>query len=43
MAVIGPLAQTGEISQSLNLWLAAFPIGFLFGYALQRAGLTDSR
>jgi hypothetical protein len=43
MAVMGPLAKTGEISQSLNLWLAAFPIGFLFGYALQRAGLTDSR
>jgi len=40
---MGPLAKTGEISESLNLWLAAFPIGFLFGYALQRAGMTDSR
>jgi uncharacterized membrane protein YedE/YeeE len=41
--MIGPLVKTGEISQTLNLWLAAFPIGFLFGYALQRSGLTDSR
>ena len=40
---MGPLSKTGEISQSATLWLAVFPIGFLFGYALQRAGMTDAR
>jgi rhodanese-related sulfurtransferase/uncharacterized membrane protein YedE/YeeE len=41
--MIGPLAKTGEISQTADLWLAVFPIGFLFGYFLQRSGFTDSR
>lgn len=41
--MIGPLAETGEVSYSVFLWLAAFPIGFLFGYALQRTGFTDAR
>ena len=40
---MGPLSKTGEISQSATLWLAVFPMGFLFGYALQRAGMTDAR
>lgn len=41
--MIGPLAKTGEISQTADLWFALFPIGFLFGYFLQRSGFTDSR
>jgi uncharacterized protein len=41
--MIGPLAKTGEISQTADLWLAVFPIGFLFGYFLQRSGFTDAR
>jgi rhodanese-related sulfurtransferase/uncharacterized membrane protein YedE/YeeE len=41
--MIGPLAKTGEISHNLDLWLAVFPIGFVFGYFLQRSGFTDSR
>jgi hypothetical protein len=41
--MMGPLAKTGEISQTLDLWLAVFPIGFLFGYFVQRSGFTDAR
>jgi uncharacterized membrane protein YedE/YeeE len=40
--MIAPLAKTGVISESLNLWLA-IPIGFVFGFALFHAGFTDSR
>jgi hypothetical protein len=40
--MIAPLAKTGAISESLNLWLA-IPIGFVFGFALFHAGFTDSR
>ena len=43
MVVIGPLVKTGSLSPTLNLWFALFPIGFLFGYILQRAGLADAR
>jgi hypothetical protein len=42
MDMIAPLAKTGAISASLNLWLAV-PIGFVFGFALFHAGFTDSR
>jgi len=42
MDMIAPLAKTGVISASLNLWLAV-PIGFIFGFALFHAGFTDSR
>ena len=42
MDMIAPLAKTGLISASLNLWLAV-PIGFVFGFALFHAGFTDSR
>ena len=42
MDMIAPLAKTGMISSSLNLWLAV-PIGFVFGFALFHAGFTDSR
>ena len=41
--MMGPLAKTGEIPQTLDLWLAVFPIGFLFGYFVQRSGFTDAR
>lgn len=37
-----PLAKTGIISETANLWLA-IPIGFVFGFALFHAGFTDSR
>jgi uncharacterized membrane protein YedE/YeeE len=37
-----PLAKTGAISATMNLWLA-IPIGIIFGYALFHAGFTDSR
>ena len=37
-----PLAKTGAISASTNLWLA-IPIGIVFGFALFHAGFTDSR
>ena len=40
--MIAPLAKTGAISASMNLWLA-LPIGFVFGFALFHAGFTDSR
>lgn len=42
MDMIAPLAKTGAISASMNLWLAV-PIGFVFGFALFHAGFTDSR
>jgi len=42
MDMILPLAKTGAISSSMNLWLA-LPIGFVFGFALFHAGFTDSR
>jgi len=42
MDMIAPLAKTGVISASMNLWLA-LPIGFVFGFALFHAGFTDSR
>ena len=42
MDMIAPLAKTGVISDSMNLWLA-LPIGFVFGFALFHAGFTDSR
>ena len=42
MDMIAPFAKTGLISADMNLWLA-IPIGFLFGFALQSAGLTDGR
>jgi uncharacterized membrane protein YedE/YeeE len=42
MDMILPLAKTGAISSSMNLWLAV-PIGFVFGFALFHAGFTDSR
>ncbi|MBT8081435.1 MAG: YeeE/YedE family protein [Gammaproteobacteria bacterium] len=42
MDMIFPLAKTGAISASTNLWLA-IPIGFVFGFALFHAGFTDSR
>ncbi len=42
MDMIVPLAKTGAISASVNLWLAV-PIGFIFGFALFQAGFTDSR
>jgi uncharacterized membrane protein YedE/YeeE len=42
MDMIAPLAKTGVISASTNLWLA-LPIGFVFGFALFHAGFTDSR
>jgi hypothetical protein len=37
-----PLAKTGVISATTNMWLA-IPIGFIFGFALFHAGFTDSR
>ena len=37
-----PLAKTGVISATTNLWLA-IPIGIIFGFALFHAGFTDSR
>ena len=40
--MIAPLAKSGAISASTNLWLA-IPIGIVFGYALFHAGFTDSR
>lgn len=40
--MIAPLAKSGAISASTNLWLA-IPIGFVFGFALFHAGFTDSR
>jgi len=42
MDMIAPLAKTGVISATTNLWLAV-PIGFVFGFALFHAGFTDSR
>lgn len=42
MDMIAPLAKTGVISETVNLWLAV-PIGFVFGFALFHAGFTDSR
>lgn len=42
MDMIAPLAKTGAISASTNLWLAV-PIGIVFGYALFHAGFADSR
>ncbi len=42
MDLIVPLAKTGTIPASLNLWLAV-PIGFIFGFALFQAGFTDAR
>jgi len=39
---IAPLAKTGLISDTLNLWLA-LPTGFVFGFGLYHAGFTDSR
>jgi uncharacterized membrane protein YedE/YeeE len=42
MDMIAPLAKSGAISASTNLWLA-IPIGFVFGFALFHAGFTDSR
>jgi uncharacterized membrane protein YedE/YeeE len=42
MDMIAPLAKTGVISAGSNLWLA-IPIGVVFGFALFRAGFTDSR
>ena len=42
MDMIAPLAKTGAISATTNLWLA-IPIGFVFGFALFHAGFTDSR
>ena len=42
MDLIAPLAKTGAISATTNLWLA-IPIGFVFGYALFHSGFTDSR
>jgi uncharacterized membrane protein YedE/YeeE len=42
MDMIAPLAKSGAISTSTNLWLA-IPIGIVFGYALFHAGFTDSR
>jgi uncharacterized membrane protein YedE/YeeE len=42
MDMIAPLAKSGAISASTNLWLA-IPIGIVFGYALFHAGFTDSR
>ncbi len=40
--MIAPLAKTGVISATANLWLAV-PIGFVFGVGLYFAGFTDSR
>lgn len=40
--MISPLVNTGLISETVNLWLAV-PVGFIFGFALQHAGFTDSR
>lgn len=37
-----PLAKSGAISASTNLWLA-IPIGIIFGFGLFHAGFTDSR
>ena len=37
-----PLAKTGVISATTNLWLA-IPIGIVFGFALFHSGFTDSR
>ncbi len=42
MDMIAPLAKTGAISATANLWLAV-PIGFVFGFALFHSGFTDSR
>ncbi len=42
MDMIAPLAKTGVISATTNLWFA-IPIGIIFGYALFHAGFTDSR
>jgi hypothetical protein len=42
MDMIFPLAKTGAISETTNLWLA-IPIGIVFGFALFHAGFTDSR
>jgi uncharacterized membrane protein YedE/YeeE len=42
MDIVFPLAKTGAISATTNLWLA-IPIGFIFGFALFHAGFTDSR
>jgi hypothetical protein len=42
MDIVAPLAKSGLISETLNLWLAV-PIGFIFGFALFHAGFTDSR
>lgn len=41
MDIIAPLVKTGLISEQVNL-LIAIPIGFLFGFALQRTGFTDA-
>ncbi len=40
--MIFPLAKTGAISATANLWLA-IPIGIVFGYALFHSGFTDGR
>lgn len=42
IVAVAPLAKTGVISETLNLWLAV-PIGFVFGVALYHGGFTDSR
>jgi len=42
MDIVAPLAKSGLISETLNLWLAV-PIGFIFGFGLFHAGFTDSR
>jgi len=42
MDMIFPLAKTGLITETTNLWLA-IPIGVVFGFALFHAGFTDSR
>lgn len=40
--MMGPLVKTGYIGEPTNLLLAVL-IGFVFGFALQRGGFTDSR
>ena len=42
MDIVAPLAKTGVVSQTLNLWLAV-PTGIVFGFGLYHAGFTDSR
>lgn len=40
--MIGPLVKNGIISEDINLLFSVL-IGILFGYALQRSGMTNSR